>query len=84
MEGAPITTRQLESLVRLAEARARVELRDVATEADALDVVDIMKATLYDEFVDETGVLDFRRAGGKSKQVSTDGHVLAMNADNDG
>ena len=27
--GAPITTRQLESLVRLAEARARLDLRQV-------------------------------------------------------
>ena len=69
-EGAPITTRQLESLVRLAEARARVELREVATEADAADVVDLMRQTLFDEFVDEAGLLDFRRAGGKSKPVS--------------
>ena len=69
-EGAPITTRQLESLVRLAEARARVELRAVATVADAGDVVDLMRQTLFDEFVDEAGLLDFKRAGGKSKQVS--------------
>jgi DNA helicase MCM8 len=33
--GAPITARQLESLVRLAEARARVDLREVVTRADA-------------------------------------------------
>lgn len=31
----PITARQLESLVRLAEARARVELREVVTADDA-------------------------------------------------
>jgi DNA helicase MCM8 len=110
-EGAPITTRQLESLVRLAEARARslshplllavsplllqiyltswrmllpgvlsawqftqegmfrVELREVATEEDALEVVDLMRHTLLDEFLDGSGMLDFRRAGGKSKQV---------------
>ena len=31
--GAPITTRQLEALVRLAEARARADLRQVRTPA---------------------------------------------------
>ncbi len=30
-DGAPITTRQLESLIRLTEARARAELRPTAT-----------------------------------------------------
>lgn len=35
-DGTPITARQLESLVRLAEARARLELRDEITVQDAL------------------------------------------------
>jgi len=35
MEGAPVTARLLESLVRLAEARARLELRDAITAQDA-------------------------------------------------
>lgn len=35
-DGTPITARQLESLVRLAEARARLELRDEITTQDAL------------------------------------------------
>lgn len=35
-DGTPITARQLESLVRLAEARARVDLRDKITDQDAL------------------------------------------------
>lgn len=30
-EGTPITTRQLESLIRLAEARAKLELQEVVT-----------------------------------------------------
>jgi DNA helicase MCM8 len=34
--GLPITARQLESLVRLAEARARAELREVVTAEDAM------------------------------------------------
>lgn len=34
-DGTPVTARQLESLVRLAEARARVELREEVTAQDA-------------------------------------------------
>lgn len=41
-DAAPITTRQLESLVRLAEARAKMELREFVTEQDASDVVELM------------------------------------------
>ena len=33
----PITPRQLESLCRLAEARAKVELRETVTRSDAFD-----------------------------------------------
>lgn len=35
MDGPPVTVRQLESLVRLAEARARLELREEVTAEDA-------------------------------------------------
>lgn len=35
-DGTPITARQLESLVRLAEARARLELRQEITAEDAM------------------------------------------------
>jgi DNA replicative helicase MCM subunit Mcm2 (Cdc46/Mcm family) len=35
-DGTPITARQLESLVRLAEARARIELREEITKQDAM------------------------------------------------
>jgi len=42
-DSTPITTRQLESLIRLTEARARLELRELATKEDAEDVVEIMK-----------------------------------------
>jgi DNA helicase MCM8 len=45
-DGTPITTRQLESLLRLCEARAKCELRDVVTMADAREVVEIMKSSL--------------------------------------
>ena len=35
LQGLPVTHRQLESLIRLAEARARLELRDTITREDA-------------------------------------------------
>lgn len=55
----PITPRQLESLIRLAEARAKMALRDVVTAEDARAAIRIMKLCLssvgYDE---ETGAID--------------------------
>ncbi|MEM2846883.1 MAG: ATP-binding protein, partial [Nitrososphaerota archaeon] len=51
-----ITARQLESLIRLAEARARAALRDYVTEEDVLDVIDLMKRSLSEVGIDiETG-----------------------------
>jgi DNA helicase MCM8 len=71
VDGTPITTRQLESMVRLAQARAKVELREVVTSDDALDVVDVMKESLYDVFADDDGFVDFRRATGSSSAAQT-------------
>jgi DNA helicase MCM8 len=45
-DALPVTTRTLESLVRLTEARARAELREAATAADAEDVVELMRESL--------------------------------------
>ncbi|XP_031474929.1 probable DNA helicase MCM8 isoform X2 [Nymphaea colorata] len=67
-DSTPITARQLESLVRLAEARARLELREEIIAEDALDVVEIMKESLYNKYVDEHGTVDFARSGGMSKE----------------
>ncbi len=54
-----ITARQLESLIRLAEARARAALRDYVTEEDVLDVIELMKRSLAEVGVDiETGKPD--------------------------
>ncbi|ELU16340.1 hypothetical protein CAPTEDRAFT_101979 [Capitella teleta] len=61
-DSTPITTRQLESLIRLSEARARLELREEVTENDAHDVVDIMKHSMIDTYSDEFGGLDFQRS----------------------
>lgn len=39
----PITTRQLEALIRLSEARAKAELQEVVTAQHATDVIDMMR-----------------------------------------
>ncbi|KAI8357147.1 MCM2/3/5 family-domain-containing protein [Mortierella sp. GBAus27b] len=49
-DGTPVTTRQLESLIRMSEARARMELREVVTRRDAMDVIEIMTFSLQDAF----------------------------------
>lgn len=68
----PITTRQLESLVRLAQTRARTELRDRVSEQDALDVVALLEHSLLMAFQTEHGSYDFARRGmSLAKQAKT-------------
>ncbi|RMG30160.1 MAG: hypothetical protein D6732_16680 [Methanobacteriota archaeon] len=56
----PITARQLEGIVRLAEARARVALRDKVTKQDAQKAIDLMVYSLQQIAIDpETGELDY-------------------------
>lgn len=43
----PVTTRQLEGLIRLTQARARIELANVATIQHARDVIEIVRGTLH-------------------------------------
>ena len=59
-DSTPITTRQVESLVRLSEARARLALREMVLKEDAEDVVELMKCSLFDTYCDEFGQLDFQ------------------------
>ncbi|KAL3287853.1 hypothetical protein HHI36_002311 [Cryptolaemus montrouzieri] len=61
-ESTPVTMRQLQSLIRLTQARAKLELREEATEEDAKDIVEIMKRSLSDIFTDETGLLNTTRS----------------------
>ncbi|KAJ6793682.1 putative DNA helicase MCM8 isoform X1 [Iris pallida] len=82
-DGTPITARQLESLVRLAEARARLDLREEITAEDATDVVEIMKESLYDKYVDEHGVVDFARSGGMSQQKEAKRFLSALNKESE-
>ncbi|XP_056172327.1 probable DNA helicase MCM8 isoform X2 [Syzygium oleosum] len=78
-DSTPITARQLESLVRLAEARARVDLREEITVQDALDVVEIMKESLFDKYMDEHGFVDFGRSSGMSQQKEAKRFLSALN-----
>ncbi|KAL5546223.1 hypothetical protein UlMin_005910 [Ulmus minor] len=78
-DGTPITARQLESLVRLAQARARLDLREEITAQDAMDVVEIMRESLFDKYVDEHGVVDFGRSGGMSQQKEAKRFLSALN-----
>lgn len=60
-DATPVTARQLESMVRLTQARAKLELRETATAEDAQDVVEIMRSCILDVFTDDLGMLDFTR-----------------------
>jgi DNA helicase MCM8 len=60
----PVTTRHLESLIRLAQARSRLELRVLVTEQDARDVVELLQESLLQAFTDETGAVDLGRSSG--------------------
>jgi len=66
----PITTRQLEALIRLCQARAKACLREYVLEEDALDVVELMARSVDEVHKDEFGALDRSRggAGGKSNK----------------
>jgi replicative DNA helicase Mcm len=66
-EEAPITItlRQYEALIRLAEASAKVQLRDTVTKEDAVRAINLMKASLRQfGFDPETGMIDIDRAEG--------------------
>ncbi|XP_062002910.1 probable DNA helicase MCM8 [Rosa rugosa] len=78
-DSTPITARQLESLVRLTEARARLDLREEITAQDATEVVEIMRESLYDKYIDEHGVVDFGRSGGMSQQKEAKRFLSALN-----
>lgn len=66
----PITTRQLEALIRLCQARAKACLRDFVLPEDALDVVELMSISVDQVHRDEGGSVDRGRggAGGKSNR----------------
>uniref|UniRef100_A0A5G2R6S4 DNA helicase MCM8 n=1 Tax=Sus scrofa TaxID=9823 RepID=A0A5G2R6S4_PIG len=81
LNSSPITTRQLESLIRLTEAR-RLELREEATKEDAEDIVEIMKYSMLGTYSDEFGNLDFERSqhgSGMSNRSTAKRFISALN-----
>ncbi|XP_004398271.1 PREDICTED: DNA helicase MCM8 isoform X2 [Odobenus rosmarus divergens] len=82
LNSSPITTRQLESLIRLTEARARLELREEATKEDADDIVEVMKYSMLGTYSDEFGNLDFERSqhgSGMSNRSTAKRFISALN-----
>ena len=63
----PITTRQLEALIRLSQARAKACLRDFVLKEDALDVVELLKRSVDQVHTDEYGIIDRSRAGARGQ-----------------
>ncbi|XP_014469456.1 PREDICTED: DNA helicase MCM8-like isoform X2 [Dinoponera quadriceps] len=59
----PIFNRQLEAMIRLTEARAKLELRIEATESDALDVVDLIQYTMADTLEEDFVVPELNSDG---------------------
>jgi len=50
IDSTPVTTRQLESLMRLTQARAKLDLREIATADDAKDALEIFEFGLSGVF----------------------------------
>jgi len=85
-DGMPVTMRQLEALMRLAQARAKLELSEVITAEHAREVVALMKESLVDTLTDEFGAIDGGRASGMSKSKETKRfiRILHREAERDG
>lgn len=58
----PVTTRQLEAMIRLTQARARAELCDEATAEHALDIITIVRYSMIDVFSTDMGTLQLGRS----------------------
>ncbi len=72
-EGAPPTHRQLEGLIRLAEASARVKLKDTADLEDAQRALKIFKKSIENALTDlKTGQPDFDLVNVGTPKTKTD------------
>ena len=81
-DSAPVTARQLESLVRLSEARARVDLREIVTDRDAMDAVELYSLSMADVMRDDSGRLGAfgKRTGVSGKRKNFRVFIDAVNA----
>lgn len=60
--GIPITVRQLESCIRLAQARAKIELREEVTAKDAYEVIELLNFSLVKTQCDEFSGFGFKKS----------------------
>lgn len=62
IDSVPVTTRQLEALIRMTQARARIELASEATVEHARDVLAILRYTMIDVLSTDRGTLEMKRS----------------------
>lgn len=62
VDSVPVTTRQLEALIRMTQARARLELAPEATVEHARDVLAILRYTMIDVLSTDHGTLNMKRS----------------------
>lgn len=60
--GIPITVRQLESCIRLAQARAKLELREEVTAKDAYEVIELLNFSLVKTQCDEFSGFGYKKS----------------------
>jgi len=73
--GMPITTRQLESIIRLAEARAKAELSEEVTGQHANDVIELVRYSMKSLYADDDGIAMFSNRGRKNAGGGSSGSV---------
>lgn len=85
VDSVPVTTRQLEALIRMTQARARLELCDIATIDHARDVLAIFRYTLVDVLSTDRGSLQLNRSingSGVSHTTKVKRYLQLLQAEN--
>lgn len=76
--GLSINTRHLESLIRLAEARARADLREEVTAQDAADAVELLRFSMRDFFADSRPVVQCAPVGQRGGRAEAQRFITAL------
>ncbi|ALV63317.1 DNA replication helicase protein MCM, intein-containing [Thermococcus sp. 2319x1] len=76
----PITARQLEALIRLSEAHAKMRLSEIVTKEDARAAIELMEYTLRKTAMDEEGNIDVSilEVGKSSKKINKMDRILSI------
>ena len=76
----PITARQLEALIRLSEAHAKMRLSEIVTKEDARAAIELMEYTLRKTAMDEEGNIDVSilEVGKSSKKINKMDKILSI------